>query len=42
MYKNYSIKKIESILKKNNFVLIKTFKFPLMFFEDRVYKKINK
>ena len=40
MYKNYSIVKIEKYLKKNNFKLIKNFRFPLMFFQDRVYKKI--
>lgn len=39
MYKNYSKKKIESFLEKKKFKLIKKFKFPLMFFEDRVYKK---
>lgn len=41
MYKNYSARKIELFLKKNNFKLIKIFKFPFMFFEDRLYKKIN-
>ncbi len=40
MYKNYSIKKIEDFLKKNNFILIKKFNFPLMFFEDRFYKNV--
>jgi len=40
MYKNYSILKIEKFLKKNNFKLIKSFRFPLMFFQDRVYKRI--
>ena len=40
MYKNYSIKKIENFLKNNNFILIKKFNFPFMFFEDRFYKKI--
>ena len=38
MYKNYSSKKIELFLKKNNFSLIKEFKFPFMFFQDRIYK----
>ena len=38
MYKDYSKKKIESILKKNNFYLVKKFNFPFMFFEDRIYK----
>ncbi len=40
MYQNYSIKKIEDFLKNNNFILIKKFNFPFMFFEDRFYKKI--
>lgn len=39
MYADYSKKKIESFLANKNFKLIKRFKFPLMFFEDRVYKK---
>ena len=38
MYKNYSKKKIEIFLKKNNFHLIKTFKFPLFTFSDNLYK----
>jgi FkbM family methyltransferase len=38
MYKDYSKKKIETFLKKNNFYLLKKFNFPLMFFEDRIYK----
>ena len=38
MYKNYSKKKIESFLKKNNFHLIKVFKFPLYTFSDNLYK----
>jgi len=43
MYSGYSKKKIEKILKKNKFKLVKSFKFPFMFFEDRIYKreKIN-
>ena len=41
MYSNYSKQKIESLLKKNNFVLIKSFNFPFMFFEDRIYKRAN-
>ena len=43
MYSDYSKQKIEKILKKNNFKLIKSFNFPFMFFEDRIYKreKIN-
>ena len=39
MYLNYSKKKIEKFLLRKKFKLIKKFKFPLMFFEDRVYKK---
>ena len=38
MYKNYSKKKIESFLKKNNFHLIEVFKFPLYTFSDNLYK----
>ena len=41
MYKDYSKKKIESFLKKNNFYLLKKFNFPFMFFEDRIYKNKN-
>ena len=39
IYKNYNKNKIEKILKKNNFYLIKKFKFPFLTFEDRIYKK---
>ena len=41
MYQDYSKKNIEVFLKENNFILIKTFKFPFMFFEDRIYKKVQ-
>ena len=41
MYRNYSKYKIDLFLKKNNFKIIKIFKFPLIGFEDRVYKKIS-
>ena len=41
MYQDYSKKNIEVFLKENNFILIKTFKFPFMFFEDRIYKRIQ-
>ena len=41
MYKNYSIKKIENFLKKNNFHLMKSFSFPFMFFQDRLYRNKN-
>lgn len=40
LYKNYSFEKIEKLLNKNKFLLIKNFKFILPFFEDRLYKKI--
>ena len=39
MYSNYSKNKIENFLKKNKFKLIKKFKFPLMFFQDCIYKR---
>ena len=39
IYKDYDKNKIEKILKKNNFVLIKKFKFPFLTFEDRIYEK---
>lgn len=42
MYRNYSKKRIEKFLKKNNFKLIKSFNFPFMFFKDCIYKKIQK
>ena len=41
MYNGYSKKDIEVFLKDNNFILIKTFKFPFMFFEDRIYKRVK-
>ena len=41
MYRNYSKKRIENFLKKNNFKLIKSFNFPFMFFKDCIYKKIQ-
>ncbi len=41
MYKNYSKENIENFLKENNFILIKSFNFPFMFFKDCIYKKIN-
>ena len=40
IYKNYDKNQIEKILKINNFVLVKKFKFPFLTFEDRIYKKI--
>lgn len=41
MYSNYSKKKIESFLKENNFILLKSFNFPFMFFKDCIYKRIK-
>ena len=41
MYRNYSQKKIEKFLIKNNFKLIKSFNFPFMFFKDCIYKRIK-
>ena len=41
MYKNYSKNKIEEFLKKNNFILLKTFKFPFHPFVDNLYKYIK-
>lgn len=41
MFKNYSKSKIENFLKKNNFILIKKFRFPFMFFSDDLYKNKN-
>ena len=39
IYKNYNKYKIEKLLKKNNYILIKKFKFPFFTFEDRIYRK---
>ena len=41
IYKNYDNLKIEEILKKNNFILVQKFKFPVLLFEDRIYMKQN-
>ena len=41
MYKNYNNKKIDYFLKKNNFVIIKKFKFPFHPFVDVLYKNSN-
>ena len=41
IYKDYNSLKIEKILKMNNFVLLKKFKFPFLLFEDRIYTKKN-
>ena len=39
LYKDYSKNIIEDFLEKKNFQLIQIYKFPFMFFEDRIYKK---
>lgn len=43
IFLNYSANKIHNLLKKNNFILKKTFKFPFTTWEDRIYenKKYN-
>ncbi len=40
MYQNYNVKNLENLLNKSNFQLLKKFKFPLLSFEDRIYKLI--
>jgi FkbM family methyltransferase len=37
MYLNYNFENIEKFLYKNDFIHIKTFRFPLALFEDRIY-----
>ena len=37
MYKNYSRKKIDKYIKKNNFIFLKKFKFPFIPFYDYIY-----
>ena len=37
MYKNYSTKDLENFLHNSNFRLLKKYKFPFLFFEDRIY-----
>ena len=39
LYKNNSPYKVHYFLKKNNFKLIKKFTFPLLHFQDNLYKK---
>jgi len=41
MYKNYDKSEIENLLLKNNFILLKKFKFPFLAFEDRLYCNNN-
>ena len=41
MYVNYSNKKIDIFLKKNNFIIVKKFKFPFHPFSDVLYKNSN-
>ena len=38
LYLNYSASDLHNIIKKNNFKLVKNFKFPLTSMEDRLYK----
>ena len=38
IYLNYNASKIHDYLKKNNFILKKTFKFPFTTWEDRIYE----
>ena len=37
MYKNYCTKDLENFLDNYNFRLLKKYKFPFLFFEDRIY-----
>ena len=37
MYKNYNTKDLENFLDNSNFRLLKKYKFPFLFFEDRIY-----
>jgi len=37
MYLNYNFENIEKFLDKNDFIDLKTFRFPLALFEDRIY-----
>ncbi len=37
MYRNYNAENIGSFLKKNNFVLVNSFKFPFHPFSDKLY-----
>ncbi len=39
IFSSYNPKKIDDFLKKNNFKKVKSFKFPLRPWEDRLYKK---
>ena len=39
IFKGYNPKKVHQYLVKNNFILLKTFKFPFTTWEDRFYKK---
>jgi FkbM family methyltransferase len=41
IFLNYDAKKIHNHLKKNNFILKKTFKFPFTTWEDRIYQNKN-
>ena len=39
LYYNYSFKKIQKVLIKNNFIFLKKFKDPIWHYEDYIYKK---
>ena len=39
-YQNVSHKKVEMLLKKHNFKLIKKFTYPSFHFQDNLYKKV--
>ena len=39
-YQGVSHKKVEMLLKKHNFRLIKKFTYPLFHFQDNLYKKV--
>ena len=41
LYKGNDFKKIHNLLTKNNFILVKKFRFPSLHFEDRLYLNKN-
>jgi len=41
LYHNYSFKKIQKVLDRNNFTFLKKFKDPVWNYEDHIYKKKN-
>ena len=40
LYLNYSSSLLHKMITKNNFELVKNFKFPMFSMEDRLYKNI--